>query len=94
MRVRGHTGINISDDDLCALVGEETSGLSTNSLSRASDDGDLTGKHALWEVWPTEVACDLLCASCHYEYCDRVVKSCRVYVMGRSMAIGRNDTGI
>ena len=94
MRGRGRTGINISDDDLCALVGEETSGLSTNSLSRAGDDGDLTGKHALWEVWPTEVACDLLCASCHCEYYARVVNFSRVYVMSRLMAIGRNDTGI
>lgn len=90
----GRTGINISDDNLCAFVGEKTSGLSTNALSGAGDNGDLTDKHALWEVWSTEVACDLLRASCHCGGCGRVIKFCRVYVMCVKVAIGRYDTGI
>jgi len=45
--MRGLTSIDITDDDLCALLGEHSRGLSTNTLTRASDDSDLARKHAL-----------------------------------------------
>lgn len=44
MRIHGRrkrTGINIGDDNLGALIGKQLRGFSTDTLTRAGDDGDL-----------------------------------------------------
>lgn len=57
-----HTLVNVRDDDLGALVGEESRRLGSNALSAASDNGYLACKHTLGVV---EVAGDLGHAVAH-----------------------------
>jgi len=44
------TSVNVRDNHLRALVGEQSRGLCANALPRSSDYSDLAGKHTLGEV--------------------------------------------
>ena len=56
------TGINVSDDNLGSLVGEEASAFCSDTLSGTGDDSDLASEHTSWVV---QVASNLLGAVCH-----------------------------
>lgn len=42
------TSVDVADDDICALLREQASTLSSNTLTGSSDDRGLTRKHSLW----------------------------------------------
>ena len=51
------TGVDIRDNDLCALIRKQPRAFSANALTRTCDDSDLASQHALRVV---EVASDLV----------------------------------